>query len=107
MCVELGPMSDSLSLLSGDGGGGGGFICLFFSLELSSTKLSFLSVVFVVSSSTSNRLVSTSSVDVQLQLSVRGSECSVSSKAVFGRGVLLHVSVKVSGYFGWRVPLEA
>ena len=80
-------MSESLSLLSGGGGGGGsGVICLFLSVELSSMKLSFPLVVFFVSSSTSNRLVSTSSVDVQLQLFVRSSECSVSSKAVFGRG---------------------
>ena len=54
--------------------------------ELSSTKLSSPSVVFVVSSSINNRLISTSSVDVQLQLLVRSSECSVSSKVVFGRG---------------------
>ena len=104
-------MSKSLSLLSGGGGGGGGgggdgVICLVLYVELS-MKLSFLSVVFVISSSTSSLLVSASFVDVQLQLFVRISECSVSSKAVSGRGVLLHVSVKVSGYFSWRVPLEA
>ena len=105
-------MLDSLSLLSSRGGGGGGggvgsgVICLVLSVKLSSTELSFPSVVFVVSSLTSSRLVSTSSFDVQLQLLVRSFECSVSSKDVFGRGVLLHVSVKVSGYFGWRVLLE-
>ena len=67
-------MLSSLSLLSsggGDGGGGGGggvggVICLVLSAELSSMELSFPSVVFVVSSSTSSRLVSTSYVDVQL-----------------------------------------
>ena len=99
-------MSESLSLLSGGGcggggGGGGGVICLFLS-----TKLLFPSVVFVISCSTSSWLVLTSSVDDQLQLLVHSSECSMSSKALFGRGVLLHVSVRVSGYFGWRVLLE-
>ena len=84
-------MSKSLSLLlgggsGGSGGGGGGVICLFLSVELLLTKISFPSVVFFVSSLTSSRLVSTSSVDVQLLLSVRSSECSMSSKAVFGRG---------------------
>ena len=101
-------MLESLSLSSSGGGGGGsGVIFLLLSAELSSTELSFLSVVLVViSSSTSSRLVSTSSVDVPLQLFFYSFECSVSSKVVFGRGVLLHVSVKVSGYFDWRVPLE-
>ena len=84
-------MSKSLSLLSrggggGGGSGGGGVICLFLSAELSSTELSSLSVVFVISSSTDSWLISTSSVDVQLQLSIHSSECSVSSKAVCGRG---------------------
>ena len=84
-------MSKSLSLLSGSGGGGGaggggGVICLVLSAELSSMELSFLSVVFVISSSTNSRLVLTSSVDIQLQLFFRSSECSVSSKVVFGRG---------------------
>ena len=45
--------------------------------------------------------------DGPLQLFVDSSRSSMSSKAVFGRGVLLHVLVRVSGYFGWRVPLEA
>ena len=85
-------MSESLSLLlgggnGGGGGGGGGVICLFLSTELSSTELSSPLVVFVILFSTSNRLISTSSVDVQLQLPVHSSECSVSSKAIFGRGV--------------------
>ena len=84
-------MSESLSLLSGGGGGGGGggcggVICLFLSVELLWMKLSFPSVVSVISSLTSSRLVSTSSVDVQLQLFVYSFESSVSSKAVFGRG---------------------
>ena len=85
-------MSESLSLLSlgggsgGGGGVGGGVICLVLSTELSSTERSFPSVVFVVSSSTSIRLLSTSSVDVQLQFFVRSSECLMFSKVVFGRG---------------------
>ena len=84
-------MSESLSLLSlgggsgGGGGVGGGVICLVIFAELSLTELSFPSFVFVVSSSTNSRLVSTSSVDVQLQLFVCNFECFVSSKAVFGR----------------------
>ena len=84
-------MSESLSLLSSGGGGGGGggvgggVIFLVFSMELL-TELSFPSVLFVISSSTSNRLMSTLSVDVQLHLFVHSSECYVSSKAVFGRG---------------------
>ena len=86
-------MLESLSLSSsgcGSGGGGGGdsgVICLFLSAELSSTELSFPSVVLVaLSSLTSSRLLSTYSVDVQLQLFVRSSECFVFSKVVFGRG---------------------
>ena len=77
-----------LSLGGGSGGGGGvgsGVICLVLSMELS-TELSFPSVVFVISSSTSSRLVSNSSVDVELQLFVHSSKFSVSTKAVFGRG---------------------
>ena len=107
-------MSKSLSLLplgGGNGGGGGvgsGVIGLFVSAELWSTKLLFPLVVLVVdSSSNSSQSMLTSSIDVQLHFFVHSSECSVSSKAVFGRGVLLHVSVKVSGYFCWRVLLEA
>ena len=76
-------MSESLPLLS-RGGGGGGVISLFVSAGLWSTKLSFLSVVD--SSSTGSRLMLTSSVDGPLQLFVRSSECSVFSKAFFGRG---------------------
>ena len=85
-------MSESLSLLSSGGGGGGGggvgggVIFLVLSTELLSMELSFPSVVFLVSSSTSSRLVLTSSVDVQLQLFVHSSKFSVSTKAVFGRG---------------------
>ena len=104
-------MSESLSLLlggggSGGGGGGegGGVIGLFISAGLWSTKLPFSSVVD--SSSTGTRLMSTSSVDGPLQLFIHSSKCSMYSKAVFSGGVLLHVSVRVSGYFGWRVPLE-
>ena len=84
-------MSESLSLLSsgggsgGGGGGGSGVICLLLSVELSSMELLFPSVVFVVSSSTNSRLVSNYFVDVQLQLSVCSFECSMSSKAIFGR----------------------
>ena len=77
-------MSESLPLLS-SGGVGGGFICLVLSVKLS-TKLSFPSVFFVVPSSNNSRLVSTSSVDFQLQLFVHIFGCSVSSKVVFGRG---------------------
>ena len=107
-------MSDSLSLSSsgggsgGGGGGGSGMFCLFLCVEMLSTELSFLSVVFfVISSSTRSRLGSTSPVDVQLQLFFYKSDCSVFSKAVFGRGVLLHVSGKVNGFFGWKGMLEA
>ena len=85
-------MLESLSLLSsgggsgGGGGVGGGVICLVLSAELL-TELSFPSVVLVVHSSlTSSRLLSTYSIDVLVQLFVRSSECSVSSKAVFCRG---------------------
>ena len=104
-------MSESLSLSSLGGGGGGGdsgLFCLFLCVELLSTELSF-SLVFlvVVSSLTSSRSGLTSPVDVQLQLFVCSSKFSVSSKAVFGRGVLLRVPGKVSGYFSWRVSLEA
>ena len=88
-------MSNSLSLSPLGGGGGGdgggrGSGMFFFSLcvELLSTKISFLSVVFfVISSSTRSRLGSTSPVDVQLQLFVCKFLCSVFSKPVFGRGV--------------------
>ena len=84
-------MSESLPLLSGgggDGGGGGGeiggVINLFFSVGLWSMELLFPSIVD--SSSTGSRLVSTSAVDGPLQLFVCSSECSVSSKVVFGMG---------------------
>ena len=96
----------------GDGGGGGGGGCgmfwLFLCAELLWIELPFLLVVlFVISSPTSSRSGSTSPVDVQLQLFVYRFDCSIFSKAIFGRGVLLHVSGQVSGYFGWRVTLEA
>ena len=69
---------------------------------------SFPSVIlFVIYSPTSSRFGSTSPVDVQLHWFVCRSDCSVFSKAVFGRGVLLHVSGKVSGYFGWKGTPEA
>ena len=103
-------MLDFLSLysLGGGGGGGSGMFCLSFFAELLSTELSFpLAVLFVISSPTSSWSGSTSPVDVQLQLFVCNSKFFVSSKAVFGRGVLLHVSGKVSGYLGWMVTLEA
>ena len=107
-------MSESLSLSTpgggsgGGGGGGSGMFCLSRCTEMLSTELLFPSVIlFVVSSPTSSRLGSTSPVDVQLQLFVCRSNLSVFSKAVFGRGVLLHVLGKVSGYFGWRGTLES
>ena len=93
-------MSESLSLSSLGGGSGGdsGVFCLFFCVELLLIELSFSSVVLVVISSlTSSRSGSTSLVDVQLQLFFCSSKFSVSSKAIFGRAVLLRVSDKVSG----------
>ena len=95
-------MSESLSLPTSGGGSGGGsgMFCLFLCVELLSTKLSFSPVVLVfVSSPTSSWSGSTSPVDVQLLLFVCSSKFLVSSKAVFGRGVLLRVSGKLSGYF--------
>ena len=84
-------MSESLSLLLGGGSGGGGggdeggeVICVFISMKLWSKQLSFPPVVD--SSSTCSRLMSTSAVDGPLQLFVHSSECSISSKAVFGGG---------------------
>ena len=95
-------MSEPLSLHSEGGGGGGGdvdegggVIGVFISAELWSTKLLFPSVVD--SSSTCSQLMSTSAVDGPLQLFFHSSECPISSKALFGGGVLLHVSVRVSG----------
>ena len=101
-------MSESLSLSSSGGGGGGGSrMFLFLCAELLSIEISFPSVVLVVvSSPISSCSGSTSPVDVQLQLFVCSSKFSIYSKAVFGRGVLLHVSSKVSGCFSWRVMLE-
>ena len=60
----------------------------------------------VESSSTCSRLMLTSTVDGPLQLFVRRFDCLISSKAVFGRGALLHVLVRASGYFRGRMPLE-
>ena len=104
-------MSESLSLLSEVGGGGGGgggesggVIDVVGPMEFWSTYLELPSVV--ESSSTCSRLMSTLAVDGPLQLCVRRSACSISSKAVLGRGVLLHVSVRASGYSGGRVPPE-
>ena len=84
-------MSESLSLLSEGGGGGGGggnegggVIGVFLPAKFWSTKLLFSSVV--KSSSTCSRLMSTSTVDGPLQLFVCSSDCSISSKVVFGRG---------------------
>ena len=104
-------MSKSLSLLSGVGGGGGGggnegggIIGVFVPTEFWSTELLFSSVV--KSLLTCSRLMSTSAVDGPLQLFVHSSDCSISSKVVFGGGVLLHVSVRASGYFGGNLSLE-
>ena len=58
--------------------------------------------MFVISPLTSSWLESNYTVDVQLQLFVYRSDFSVFSKAVFGRGVLLRLWGKVSGYFGWK-----
>ena len=84
-------MSESLSLLSevcGGGGGGGGesggVIDVVKPTEFWSTDLELPSVV--ESSLTCNLLMSTSAVDSPMQLGVRRSACSSSSKAVFGGG---------------------
>ena len=84
-------MFESLSLLSEFGGGGGGggdvgggVIGVFVPAEFWSTELPFSSVV--ESSSNCSRLMPTSAVDDPLQLFVHRSDCSISSKAVFGRG---------------------
>ena len=78
-------MFELLSLLSrGGSDGGGGVIGLFISAGLWSTELVFMSVVD--SSSTGSRLMLTSTVDGPLQLFGHSFECSISSKAVFGKG---------------------
>ena len=84
-------MSKSISLLSEVGGGGGGgggesggVIDVVEPSEFWSTDLELPSVV--ESSSTCNQLMSTSTVDGPLQLCVRRSACSISSKAVLGGG---------------------
>ena len=104
-------MSKSISLLSEVGGGGGGgggesggVIDVVIPAKFWSTELPFSPVV--ESSSTCSRLMSTSAVDGPLQLFSHSSEWSVFSKAIFGGGVLLHVSVRASGYSGGRVPPE-
>ena len=104
-------MSESLSLLSevsgvrGVGGGeSGGVVDVVAPAEFWLTELVPPSVV--IYSSMYSGLLWIYTVDGPLQLFVHSSESSVSSKAVFGRGVLLHVLVIVSGYYGWRVPLE-
>ena len=104
-------MSESISLLSeveGGGGGGGGesgvVIEVVEPTKFWSADLELPSVV--ESSSNYSGLMSNSVVDGPLQLGVRRSACSISSKAVFGGGVLLHVLVRASGYSGGRVPLE-
>ena len=104
-------MSESLSLLLEVGGGGGGsggesggVIDVVEPIEFWSTDLELPSVI--ESSSTCSRLMSTSAVDGPLQLCVCRSAGLISSKAVLGGGVLLHVSVRASGYSGGRVPPE-
>ena len=84
-------MSKSLSLLSKVGGGGGvgggesgGVIDVVGPAEFWSTELELPSVI--ESSSTCSWLMSTSAVDGPLQLCVRRSNCSISSKAVLGEG---------------------
>ena len=99
-------MSYSLSLSppGGGGGWGSGMFCLSHYAELLSTKLSFPSVIlFVVSSLASSWFGSTSPVDVQLHWFVCRSECSVFSKAVFGRGG----APSCVGYSKWILRLEA
>ena len=101
-------MSESLTLILGGGSGGGGdggngVIFLFLSTEISSTELSFSLVVFL-------------SFPLQptvgwRQLLLSMSNCNYLSaflnvlcppKLYLEGGVLLHVSGKVSGYFGWK-----
>ena len=103
-------MYESPSLLSegGDGGvgggdEGGGVIDVFVPTEFWSIELAFPSIVD--SSSTCSCLMSNSTVDDPLQLFVHRSDCLISSKAIFGGGALLHVSVRASGYFEGKVPL--
>ena len=106
-------MSESLSLLSevggvrGVGGGeSGGVVDVVTPAEFWSTELVPPSVVD--SSSMYSGLLWISTVDGPLQLCVHRSVCSISSKAILGGGgVLLHVSVRVSGYFRGKVPLES
>ena len=104
-------MSESLSLLSevgevgGVGGGESGWtVDEVAPAEFWSTELVPPSVVD--SSSTYNGLLWISTVDGPLKICVHRSACSIPSKAVLGGGVLLPVSVRASGYFGGRVPLE-
>ena len=79
-------MSKSLSLLLGGGGGGGGsgVIGLFVSVGLWSMEISFPLVVDSLSSY--SRLMSTYAVNGPLRLFFHSSECSISSKSIFGRG---------------------
>ena len=106
-------MSELLSLLSEVGGVGGvgggesgGIVDVVAPAEFWSTKLVPPSVV--ESSSTYSGLLWISTVDGPLKICVRRAACSIPSKAVLGSGgVLLPVSVRASGYFGGRVPLES
>ena len=84
-------MSESISLLlevGGGGGGGGGesggVIDVVEPAEFWSMDLELPLVIDL--SSTCSQLMSTSDVDGPLQLCVRRSACSISSRVVFGRG---------------------
>ena len=101
-------MSESLSFLSGGGsggggGGGGGVIWLFLFVELSSMELSFSSLFLLRPAVGQCRLLLSMS-NCNYLSAVLNFLCS--PKLYLVGGVLLHVSVKLSGYFGWRVLLE-
>ena len=84
-------MSESLSLISEVGGVGGvgggesgGVVDVVGPAEFWSTELALPLVI--ESSSTCSRLMSTSAIDGPQQLFVHRSDCSISSKDVFGEG---------------------
>ena len=104
-------MSESISLLSEVGGVGGvgggesgGIVDVVAPAEFWSTEL--VPPSMVDSSVSYSGLLWISTVNGPLQLCVRRSACSISSKAILGGGALLPVSVRASGYFGGRVLPE-